>query len=370
MKKVNASRPLDAVDLRDGIDVGECVAVAAETVRQRLGRLGQLFARIDITRVDLHEAHQLGFRQQQFAGELHLGYRVSRSLGDVNRNVDVLLVRRDRNLSRIDGEFQIAAIRVVAAQRFEVALQLLLRILIVLGVPGQPTRRRQLHFVDQRLFRKRARPDDVDVGDLRRFTFFDGEIDRDAITLLRRHRGRYLDRVIAVIDVLPLEFLLGAFQRRAIEDARFGDADVLQRLFERVLVEFLGAADVDLAYRRALLHDDHQHAVLGFQPHVAKKAGRIQRLDRGRGLFIVDTVADLDRKIAEHRSRFGALYALDADILDHERLERHRGVREQCGEQQSEQRRQRRQRLGSRAGVTFARRLTTSGGFRRVGTGH
>src|SRR6185312_16215456 len=107
------------------------------------------------------------FGQQQLAGEMHLGYRVPWSLGDVDRDVDVFFVRRNRNLRRIDGKLQVAAVGVVAAQRFQVTLQLLLRILVVLGVPGQPTRGRQLHFLDQRFLRERLGADDVDIGDLR-----------------------------------------------------------------------------------------------------------------------------------------------------------------------------------------------------------
>src|SRR6185503_17671075 len=240
-------RPLDAVDLRYGIDVGERIAIAAEAVGQRLGRLRELFTRIDVARTDLDQAHQLGFGQQQLAGQLDVGNRVFGPLGDIDGDVDVLLVRRDRNLRRIDGEFQVAAVRVVAAQCFQVGLQLLLRILIVLRVPGQPARRRQLHLVSQRLFRKGAGADDVDIGNLRGLALLDGKVDGDAIALLWRNRGRHLDRIVAVVDVLTLEFLLGALQRRTVEYPRLGDPDILQRLFQCVLVEFLGAGNVDLA---------------------------------------------------------------------------------------------------------------------------
>ncbi len=42
---------------------------------------------------------------------------------------------------------------------------------------------------------------------------------------------------------------------------------------------------------------------------------------------IVDALADLDRQVAEYRARLGALRALDADVLDDERIERARGYR-------------------------------------------
>src|SRR6476646_6856238 len=95
--------------------------------------------------------------------------------------------------------------------------------------------------------------------------------------------------------------------------------------FSVSLSNSLVPVNVDLADRRPLLDDDDQHAVLGFETHIAKKAGRIQGFDGGRGLLIVDAIADLDRQVTEHSSRFGALHALDADILDDKRLECQRG---------------------------------------------
>ena len=38
-------------------------------------------------------------------------------------------------------------------------------------------------------------------------------------------------------------------------------------------------------------------------------------------LGVVDALADLDRQVAEHGAGLGALGALDADVLDHERVE-------------------------------------------------
>ncbi len=189
-------------------------------------------------------------------------------------------------------------------------------------------------------FRESLCADDVDAGDLRRIALLDREVDRDPVALLRRHRGRHLRRVVAAGDVLALHFLLGAVERAAVEDARFGDADVLQRLLQRVGVEFLVAGNVDPADRRPLLHDDDQHAVLRLEPDVLEESGRVQRLDRLRRLRVVDAVADLHGEIGEHRAGLGALHALDADVLHHERGERPRRVRREKREHQRGKRRQ------------------------------
>ena len=216
-------------------------------------------------------------------------------------------------------------------------MQLLLRVLVVLGVPGEPARRRELHFLDERALGKRLGADEVDLGDLGHFAFLDREVHRYAVTLLWSHGRRHLHRVVAAIDVLALEFLLGAIERRPVEDARLGHADVLQRLAQRVLVEFLGADDVDLADRRPLLDDDDQHAALDFESHVAEKPGRVQCLYRGGSFFVIDPVADLDRQIVEHGPGIGTLHPFDANVPDGERLECQRRGRESRREQYHEQ---------------------------------
>ena len=130
---------------------------------------------------------------------------------------------------------------------------------------------------------------------------------------------------MAARDVLALQFLLGAIERRAVEDARLGDADVLQRLLQRVVVEFLVADECrsELIVGRSCTMTTST-SPCGLEAHVAEEAGRVQRLDRGGGLLVVDALADLDRQVAEDGAGLGALHAFDADVLDDERLERQR----------------------------------------------
>ena len=329
--------PFLAVDLGDGVDIGEGISIATEAIGQRFRGLREFFARINVAGLDQDQAHQLGLGQQQLTGKPNFADAVLRALGDIDRDVDLLLVRRDRNLRRIDLKFEVAPVGVVTAQRLQVGLQLLLRVLVVLGVPGEPARRRELHLLDQRALGKRLGADDVDIGDLRDIALLHGEVHRDAIAFLRRHRSRDLHRVITAIDVLALEFLFRPIERRAVENTRLDDADILQRLAQRVLVEFLGADDVDLADRRPLLDDDDQHAALDLESHVAEKPGRVQRLYRGGSFFVIDPVADLDRQIVEHGPGIGTLHPFDANVPDGERLECQRRGRESRREQYHEQ---------------------------------
>ena len=77
--------------------------------------------------------------------------------------------------------------------------------------------------------------------------FGDREGDVDAVALLRRHRRHDLGAVEAARQVLALELLLGAVERAPVEEQAFGEAEVLQRLDQRVLVELLDADEVDAA---------------------------------------------------------------------------------------------------------------------------
>ena len=258
----------------------------------------------------------------------HVADRVARTLGDVDRDVDVFLVRRDRHLRRLDVELEVAAVLVEAAQRLEVGRELLLRVLVVLRVPGQPARRGQRHLAAAARFSVNALAPTMLMRAI--FAASPSSIVKLSATRLRSCGVTVVctfARVEAARDVLALQLLLGAVERRAVEDARLGDADVLQRLLDRVGVEFLVADERERADRRPLLHDDDQHVALRLEAHVAEEAGRVQRLDRLRDLLVVDALADLDRQVAEDRAGLGALHAFDADVADDERLERPRRER-------------------------------------------
>ena len=218
---------LFAVDLGHDVDVGERVALGAQAIADPLRRRLQLFPRIDLAGPMRNEPPELVAGNRKIAREPHVGHDERLALGDVDRDVDVFLVRRDRDLRRLDIEFQVAAVLVEAADGLEVGGELLLRILVVLRVPGHPAGRGELHLAQELRLAERLVADDVDAGDLRRVAFDDGEVHRDAIALLRRDSGGDLRRVFAFRDVLALHFLLGAIERRTVEDLRLGQSDGL-----------------------------------------------------------------------------------------------------------------------------------------------
>jgi hypothetical protein len=143
--------------------------------------------------------------------------------------------------------------------------------LVVLRVPRQPVGRRQLHLGAKLLLRERLVADDVDARDAGGVAFHDVEVDGDAIAFLRCHRRLHGCRVFAARNVLALQFLFRALQRRPVEDERFADANVLQRLLDRVAVEFLVADESQGRDRRALLHDHDEDVTLRLDADVAKK---------------------------------------------------------------------------------------------------
>ncbi len=162
--------------------------------------------------------------------------------------------------------------------------------------------------------------DESDLLDAGGVALVHGKGDVDAVALDRRDGGGDLGAVQAARQVLALQFLLGAIDHGAVEDARFGQADFLERLGQLFLVEFLDAGKIDAGNRRTLLQHHHQDVALGFDAHILEEAGRIQRLDGFSAFFIGEGFADPHRQVAEHRARLGALDAFDADILDDKRF--------------------------------------------------
>jgi hypothetical protein len=277
----------------------------------------------------LHQLGQFLFRQQQLAGQLDRGDGVLLALGDVDGDVDVLLVRRNRNLGRLDIEFEIAAIEVVRAHGLEVPGKLLLGILVVLGVPGQPVRRAQDHQVEQVRFLEGAGADDVDLLDLGDLALYHGKIDADAIALQRRDGRRHLNRVVALRKVLALEFLLRALDHGAVEDARLGEADIAQ-----ALLEVFGLEGLEPVNSSEAMAGRSSSTTTSTCPSISrrtslKKPVANKRLDRRGRLLVVHGVAHLHRQVGEHGAGLGALDALDADILDLEGIEGQCGARQQ-----------------------------------------
>lgn len=228
----------------------------------------------------------------------------------------------------VDVEVEVALVQVPGAQGLQVGRELLAGVLVVLGVPGQPAGRGELHLVEEIFFFESPRADDADLADLGHAPLVHLEVNADTVAFERRDGRRDRGRVLAAREVLALEFLLRALEQRAIEDARFGEADLAQALLERVLVELLDPVEGDVGDRCALVHHHHDDVAFGLDANVAEETRGEQRADRIGGLRLGEGLADADRQVVEHGARLGALDALDADVLDHEGIE---GEGRRCG---------------------------------------
>ena len=224
-------------------------------------------------------------------------------------------------------------IQVPGLDLLQVARELLLGVLVGLGVPGEPARRTQFEQLAQLLVAERLVADEVNAADLGDLAFVHIEHDRDAVAFDRGHGGGDLDAVQAVRQVLALEFLFGAVDRRLVEDLGLGHADFGQRLDQHVFFEFLGAGEVDRRNRRTLFDQHDQHAVFFFEADVLEEAGRVQGLDRAGCLDVVEGFAHAHRQIAEHGACLGTLDAFDPDVLDDERIDGHGLIGVQRGAQ-------------------------------------
>ena len=70
------------------------------------------------------------------AGELDVADRVDLAFVDARGEVHLALVGADRDLGRVDVEVDVAAVQVVRVELFQIAGELLARVLVVLGVPA------------------------------------------------------------------------------------------------------------------------------------------------------------------------------------------------------------------------------------------
>ena len=262
------------------------------------------------------------FAAQIVAFELDAGDGVGLAFADCDGDADALLVRRDGHLGGGDGELEVAAVQVVAADGFQVRVQLGARVAVGLGVPSQPAGRRLLQQAQQCAFREHLAAQDADVGDLGRLAFGHVEADVDAVALDGRDRRRDLGAVEAAREVLALQLLLGAVGQGLVEGLAFADADVLQRLGQGFGVEFLQPDEVDVGDDGALVDDDDDGIALDADTHILEQAGGEQGAQGGGAFFIVVGVADAEGQRGEHGTRVGTLQAFDANVLEYEGVDR------------------------------------------------
>jgi hypothetical protein len=306
----------------------------AEVVGERLGGFSHLFGVVRLARADGDQRLEFVFLAQVVAFELHAGDHVALALRHVDGDRDVLPIGRDRDLGGVDAEFEVAPVEVVGTQRLEVGVELCARVAVRLRIPGQEATRIEVEQALERGFAEGLVADNVDFLDLRGLALGDGEGQVHAVALDRRDGGDHLRTVQALVDVLALQLLLGAVRQGLVVRSALGQADLAQRFLQRVLVEFLGAREVDVCDRGTLFHDHHQHVAIHFEPDILEQAEREQRADRGRTFFIVVLVADAKGQRREHGAGLDPLQAFDPDVAHGERVHgpgiRHERHRDDC----------------------------------------
>ena len=323
--------PSGAVDLGPCFHPGEGEAEIAKALGEGLGGFGHVVGVVGLAGLDGDELLELVLAVEVVARELHPRDDELLAFGDVDGDGDGLLVRRHRDLGRVDAEVQIAAGEVEGLERLEVAVELGARVAVGLGVPAQPVAGGLVEQVAQRGFAKRLVADDADVLDLRGLALGHGEGEVHTVALGRGDGRDHLGAVEAAADVLALELLLGPVGERLVERTALGQTHVAQRLEQGFLVELADAGEIDVGNRRALFDDDHHHIVLHLDAHVLEQPQREQRADRRSGLLVGVGLAHAQRHGGEHGAGLDTLQALDADVAHGEG--RHRQGQGRCHQQ-------------------------------------
>ena len=154
----------------------------------------------------------------------------------------------------------------------------------------------------------------MDVLDARGLAFGDVE---GQIHLVARHGGDgglHFRAVEAAVDVLALDFLLGAVNQRLVIGTAGGHPGIAQGVLQHFLGELAVAGKVDGGHGGALLHDDHEHVALHVQPHIVEQAQGIQGADGCCAGFVRVGIAGAQGDGAEDRARLHALQAFQPDV--------------------------------------------------------
>ena len=310
-----------AVDLGCRVDLGEGVADVGEGGADRIGGLLDLAPRKDLAGLDRKQLAQVFILEDEVAGELDVGDRVDLAFLDVGDHVHLALVRTHRDLGRIDGEIDVAAVEVERGQALEVAGHLLARILVILRVPRGPVAGVGLEIVADLLRLEGLVADDVQVLDARRLALDDVDGHFDAVAVEVDHGRLHRNVVLAAVVVLAGQFLLHGIELEAVEGFAFGQADALEALAQVFFLEILVAAQRHLGNRRPLDEVDDEDVALAIEADVVEEAGPVQRADRLLGALGGEYVTLFNGQVGEHRAGRDAREAVDADIRHLEAVE-------------------------------------------------
>ena len=327
---------IGAVDLGARIDARKCIAKSAETIGEGLGRGGDHRSAVRLASANANQLLELIFLAQVVSNQPDGGHGIGLPLLDRDRDGDVLLVGRNRDLCGLDVELEIAAIEVVSTQGVEVSVELGARVAVVLGVPGQPAAGGQIHQSGQGRLGEHLGTDDADLADARRIAFSHRETDVDAVAIGRGDGRHHLGAVEAARQILALDLLLGPVDQCPVERQAFPDARILERLDQGVFVKFLQTDETDCFDHWPLFDHHHCDAAVDLDAHVLEKAGREQGTQRSSGLVVGVVVANPKRQRGEDSAGIGTLQALDADILQHKGFDGKDWRRGECSKERDD----------------------------------
>ena len=306
--------------LGHAVDVGKGIALVAQTTGNQLAGGGHYLTREHLPLANQQQSTHVVFEVLQVTTELDLANVVLLSFVDVDRDIDVLLVRRDGNLGGADIHIDIAAVQVIGTQSLQVTGEFFPGVFVVVTEEGQPVGGLQFEQINQVFIAEYGVTDHVDMLNGRHRAFIDIDLQRHAVTRLRNHFGFDLCRVATLGHILALQFVTHPLQSRALEDLAFGQAGLIQALEQILAADRLVALDLDTGNRRPLDYGNHQNIAITAQLDILKEPGLEQFTGRIHQGTIIRLGTDIQRQHAKYAASGNPLQAIDANIGDGEGL--------------------------------------------------
>ena len=314
--------PVGLIDRGHRLHVGKGIAILAELVLDAILAGGDLLAGKHLPRLDLGCGHELVGGQDQFTGQIHGGHLVDLPFIHVDTDVDIALVRRQRDLGGANVELDVASILVVGVQRFQIPGQGLSGIAIlhaqVTGHEGIPTGHRKAQGTAELAVREDMVAHDVDHANLGRLALLDGNCDTHPVVRQIFHLGGDVHAILAIGKILAPQLLFHLVEHRAVEKAPLGKPHLTQALGQILGLDVLVAGDGKLGDGRALLDPDQHGAPFPVHSHIREESRAIQGAqglcDARRRQYIAGT----HRQIIECRALLDPGEPLESDTAHHE----------------------------------------------------
>ena len=121
------------VNLRHARHFGEVVSLIAESPGEVVLRGGNQLLRIHLIGLNDQKTIQVLFRKHEITTQTHFADGELLTLGHVGSDVHLFLVRRNRNLGRVNVELQVTAIQIVGRQGLQIGCQFFFGVLVIAG---------------------------------------------------------------------------------------------------------------------------------------------------------------------------------------------------------------------------------------------